>query len=65
MITMAFQMSGLQWTEHVKLEKSLLRKHEINSISANIKETTKITGMAPKIHGKKLIKKLIDFYKNE
>jgi len=65
MITMAFQMSGLQWREHVKLEKSLLRKHEINSISANIKETTKRTGVAPKIYGKKLIKKLIDFYKNE
>ena len=64
MIAFAFKMSGLKWKEHIKLENSFLRKYEINSISVSIKKTIQRTGIYPKIYGEKLIKKLINFYKN-
>lgn len=65
MIKTAFDFCGYDWKKHIKIDKSLIRKHEIQNISANIKKTFKKTGFQPKIHGKKLIKKLIEYYKNE
>jgi hypothetical protein len=65
MIKMAFRISGYKWTDYVVTKKNLLRKYDIIKISASIKDTVKRTGIVPKIHGEKLLKKLISHYKHE
>lgn len=65
MIKMAFSISGYKWTDYVVTKKNLLRKYDIIKISASIKDTVKRTGIVPKIHGEKLLKKLINHFKHE
>lgn len=65
MIKTAFDLCGYDWKKYIITEKTLIRKYEILKISANVNATLKKTGLIPKVHGAALIKKLINFYKNE
>ncbi len=56
---LAFSMVGLNYKRYVKLNKSLLRPAEVDTLQANYKKANKILGWKPETQFKKLVKEMV------
>ena len=56
---LAFSMVGLNYKKYIKLNKSLLRPAEVDTLQANYKKANKILGWKPEIQFKQLVKEMV------
>ena len=63
MLQSSFKIFNVDWKKHVIYNQNFKRKGDLEKLSADIKKTILKSKITPKIYGKRLLKKLINFYK--
>lgn len=56
----AFKYAGLDWKKHVKIDKSLFRKAEVDILIGDYSKAKRVLGWKPKVDMKGLVKMMVD-----
>ncbi len=59
-VELAFKCAGLNWKDHVKIDKMLYRPSEVHILQGNYNKAKKILGWKPKIKFSELVKMMVE-----
>lgn len=57
----AFDHVGLDWKDHVEIDRFFMRPAEVNELCGDYSKTTELIGWEPKVKFEELVKKMVDF----